>query len=137
LKWGVEGLLLGNFLGYLGMVPVAAFMQRRFVLPSIDWNLVRPMLRFAIPTIPIAVAFQALTLIDRTIISRVVGLDELGVYGLAARFAAVVLIVVTALQLSWQPFAYSIKDDDEARRSYAIVTTWFAAGMGWIVSGMA
>lgn len=137
LGWGVEGLLLGNFLGYLAMVPVAGWMQRRYVWPALDRSLVRPMLRFAIPTIPIAVAFQALTLIDRTIISKVVGLDELGVYALAARFAAVVLIVVTALQLSWQPFAYSIKDDDEARRSYAIVTSWFAAGMGWIVSGMA
>jgi O-antigen/teichoic acid export membrane protein len=137
LKWGVEGLLLGNFLGYLAMVPIAALMQRRYVVPAIDRELARAMLRFAVPTIPIAVAFQALTLIDRTILSRTVGLDELGVYGLAARFAGVVLIVVTALQLSWQPFAYSIKDDDEARRSYAIVTSWFAAGMGWIVSGMA
>ncbi|MCW2921745.1 MAG: polysaccharide biosynthesis protein [Thermoleophilia bacterium] len=137
LGWGVEGLLLGNFLGYLAMVPVAGWMQRRFVVPAIDWSLVKPMLRFAVPTIPIAVAFQALTMIDRTIISRNAGLDELGIYGLAARFAGVVLIVVTALQLSWQPFAYSIKDDGEAKRSYAIVTSWFAAGMGWIVSGMA
>ena len=137
LRWGVEGLLLGNFLGYLAMVPIAGWMQRRFLLPVLDRSLVRPMLRFALPTIPIAVAFQALTMIDRTIISRTVGLEELGVYGIAARFAGVVLIVVTALQLSWQPFAYSIKDDDEAKRSFAIVTSWFAAGMGWIVSGMA
>jgi O-antigen/teichoic acid export membrane protein len=137
LKWGVEGLLLGNFLGYLGLVPVAALMQRRYALPWIDRTLVKPMLRFALPTIPIAVAFQALTLIDRTIISRNVGLEEVGLYGLASRFSGVVLIAVTALQLSWQPFAYSIKDDDEARRSYAIVTSWFAAGMGWMVSGMA
>jgi O-antigen/teichoic acid export membrane protein len=137
LHWGVEGLLLGNFLGYLGLVPVAALMQRQYVVPLLDRSLVRPMLRFAIPTIPIAIAFQALTLIDRTVISRSAGLDDLGLYALAARFAGVVLIVVTALQLSWQPFAYSISDDDEARTSYAIVTSWFAAGMGWIVSGMA
>lgn len=137
LKWGVEGLLLGNFLGYLGMVPVAAFMQRSFMLPVIDTSLVRPMLRFAVPTIPIAVAFQSLTMIDRTTISRIAGLEDLGVYGVAARFAGVVMLVVTALQLSWQPFAYSIKDDGEARRSYAIVTTWFVAVMGWLVSGLA
>jgi O-antigen/teichoic acid export membrane protein len=138
LGMGVRGLLLGNFLGYLAVVPIAAWMQRSWLVPRIDRSLVRPMLRFALPTIPIAVAFQALTLIDRTAITRLGGgLEELGIYGLAARFAAVVLIAVTALQLSWQPFAYSIQDDDEARRSYAIVTSWFAAGMGWIVAGMA
>jgi O-antigen/teichoic acid export membrane protein len=137
LGLGVRGLLLGNFLGFLVVIPFAAWAQRAWVVPRIDRGLVRPMLRFALPTIPMAVAFQALTLIDRTVLSRQAGLDELGVYGIAARFAAIVLIVVTALQLSWQPFAYSIEDDDEARRSYAIVTTWFAAGMGWMVSGMA
>lgn len=137
LRWGVRGLLLGNFLGYLVVLPFAAWTQRRYLLPRIDRSLLQPMLRFALPTIPIAVAFQALVLIDRTVITRVVGLEELGIYGLAARFAAVVLIVVTALQLSWQPFAYSIADDDEARRSYAIVTSWFVAGMGWMVAGMA
>jgi O-antigen/teichoic acid export membrane protein len=136
LRLGVRGLLLGNFLGYLVMVPIAGWMQREYLVPRIDRALVRPMLRFALPTIPIAVAFQSLVLIDRTVLSRQAGLDELGVYGLAARFAAVVLIVVTALQLSWQPFAYSIKDDDEARRSYSIVTTWFVAGIGWMVAGM-
>ncbi|MCW2962534.1 MAG: polysaccharide biosynthesis protein [Thermoleophilia bacterium] len=137
LGWGVEGLLLGNFLGYLGLIPVAALMQRRLMVPVIDRELVRPMLRFAVPTIPIAIAYQGLTLIDRTIIQRVEGLEALGVYGVAARFSGVVLLVVTALQLSWQPFAYSIKDDGEARRAYALVTTWFAAVMGWLVSGLA
>lgn len=136
LGLGVRGLLLGNFLGYLVVVPIAIWMQRAWFVPKVDRRLVGPMLRFALPTIPIAVAFQSLTLIDRTVLSRQVGLDELGVYGLAARFAGVVLIVVTALQLSWQPFAYSIEDDEEARRSYAIVTSWFIAGMGWIVAGM-
>ncbi len=134
---GVRGLLLGNFLGYLVVVPFAMWSQKEWMVPRVDRRLIGPMLRFALPTIPMAVAFQSLTLIDRTILSRESGLTELGVYGLAARFAGVVLIVVTALQLSWQPFAYSIKDDDEARRSYAIVTSWFAAVMGWLVSGMA
>ncbi|MBC7460146.1 MAG: polysaccharide biosynthesis C-terminal domain-containing protein, partial [Thermoleophilia bacterium] len=41
------------------------------------------------------------------------------------------------LQLSWQPFAYSIEDDGEAKRSFAVVTTWFAAIMGWLVAGLA
>ncbi|MCW2956207.1 MAG: polysaccharide biosynthesis protein [Thermoleophilia bacterium] len=137
LGWGVEGLLLGNFLGYFAMIPVAAVMQRRLVLPVIDRSLVRPMLRFAVPTIPIAIAYQALTMIDRTVIQRVEGLEALGVYGVAARFSGVVLLVVTALQLSWQPFAYAIKDDGEARRAYAVVTSWFAAVMGWLVAGLA
>ena len=30
-------------------------------------------------------------------------------------------------QLAWPPLAYSIRDDDEARRAYAVIVTWFVA----------
>ncbi|MCW2950675.1 MAG: polysaccharide biosynthesis protein [Thermoleophilia bacterium] len=138
LKWGARGLLLGNFLGFLLLVPVAMAMQKAFVKPLLDWQIIKPMFAFALPTIPMAVAYQSLTLIDRSVIRHEGGgLDALGVYALAARFAGVVMLVVTALQLSWQPFAYSIEDDAEAKHSFAIVTTWFAAVMGWLVAGLA
>ena len=32
-------------------------------------------------------------------------------------------------QLAWPPLAYSIRDDDEARRAYAVIVTWFVAGL--------
>jgi O-antigen/teichoic acid export membrane protein len=136
LKWGIEGYLLGNFLGFLGLIPIAAIMQYRMMVPVADFSLVKPMLRFAVPTIPMAIAFQSLTLIDRTILAREKGFSDLGIYGFADKFAGVALLVVTALQLSWQPFAYSITDDGEAKRSYSIVTSWFAAVMGWLVVGI-
>ncbi|MBC7460034.1 MAG: oligosaccharide flippase family protein, partial [Thermoleophilia bacterium] len=138
LKWGARGLLLGNFMGFLVLVPVAMAMQRTFIKPLFEWRILKPMLKFALPTIPMAVAYQSLTLIDRSVIRHTGGgLDQLGVYALAAKFAGVVMLVVTALQLSWQPFAYSIEDDGEAKRSFAVVTTWFAAIMGWLVAGLA
>lgn len=137
LHWGAVGLLMGNFLASFVLIPVAAVMQGRMVVPRIDRSLVKPMLLFGIPTMPIAIANQGLTLIDRTVLARTVGLTELGLYAVASRIAQVVMLVVIALQLSWQPFAYGIRDDDEARRAYSLVMSWFCAVMGWLVAGMA
>ena len=39
-------------------------------------------------------------------------------------------------QLAWPPLAYSIRDDDEARRAYAVVVTWFVAACAFVVIGM-
>ena len=39
-------------------------------------------------------------------------------------------------QLAWPPLAYSIRDDDDARRAYAAVVTWFVVGGAFVVSGM-
>ena len=36
-------------------------------------------------------------------------------------------VLVRGFQLAWPPLAYSIVDDDEARRAYSLVFTWFAA----------
>jgi len=49
------------------------------------------------------------------------------VLGLGARVASVVMLMVTAFQLAWPPFAYGIVDDERARRTYRDVLTWWLA----------
>ena len=44
------------------------------------------------------------------------------------KFAQAVNVLVRGFQLAWPPLAYSIRDDDEARRAYAVVVTLFLAG---------
>ena len=36
-------------------------------------------------------------------------------------------MLVRGFQLAWPPLAYSVADDDEARRTYALIVTWFTA----------
>jgi O-antigen/teichoic acid export membrane protein len=45
-------------------------------------------------------------------------------------------VLVRGFQLAWPPLAYSISDDDEARRVYAVVVTWFVASCTFVVTGM-
>ena len=45
-------------------------------------------------------------------------------------------MLVRGFQLAWPPLAYSIRDDDEARRAYAAVVTWFVTGCAFVVTGM-
>ncbi len=133
LDWNAAGLLLGNFMGTFAMIPIVGFVQRKYLLPSLGQGLLRPMLRFGIPTMPMAIANQGLNLVDRTVLARSAGLTQLGLYSLGSRIAQIVMLVVIALQMSWQPFAYSITDDDEARATYAEVMSWFVAAIGWLV----
>jgi O-antigen/teichoic acid export membrane protein len=94
------------------------------------------MFRFGLPTMPAEVSLYALNFADRLIILRSVGAAEAGLYSLAVKFAQAINIVVRGFQLAWPPLAYSIRDDDEARRFYAKVATLFVAGCAFIVTGM-
>ena len=55
---------------------------------------------------------------------------------MAVKFAQAVNVLVRGFQLAWPPLAYSIRDDDEARRTYATVITLFLAGCTWLVVGL-
>ena len=68
--------------------------------------------------------------------SAPLGLAEAGLYSLAVKFAQAVNVLVRGFQLAWPPLAYSIRDDDEARRAYATVVTLFVAGCAFVVTGM-
>ena len=85
---------------------------------------------------PAEISIYSLAFIDRIIISHALGLAALGLYGLAFKFSQAIQVVVRGFQLAWPPLAYSIRDDDEARRTYAVVVTAFTALCGFIVVGM-
>jgi O-antigen/teichoic acid export membrane protein len=94
------------------------------------------MLRFGLPTMPAELSLYSLNFIDRIIIVRLAGLAEAGLYALAVKFAQAVNVLVRGFQLAWPPLAYSVTDDDEARRAYALIVTWFTALCAFVVVGM-
>jgi O-antigen/teichoic acid export membrane protein len=58
--------------------------------------------------------------------------------------ASAIILVLAAFRTAWPAFAYSIEDDDEAKRTYSfvltyivVVTSWMALGLGvlapWLV----
>ena len=93
-------------------------------------------MRFGLPTMPAELSLYLLNFVDRIIIVRSAGLAEAGLYSLAVKFAQAVNVLVRGFQLAWPPLAYSIRDDDEARRAYAAIVTWFVAGCAFVVTGM-
>lgn len=122
---GAKGLLLGNF-GASAVILAALFLVHRnrvTLVPS--GALLRPMLRFGLPTMPAEISLYALNFIDRIALVRFVGLAEAGLYSLAVKFSQVVTVVVRAFNLAWPPLAYSIRDDDEARRAYSVIVTYY------------
>jgi O-antigen/teichoic acid export membrane protein len=133
---GAFGLLLGSYLVGAAFVGVLIFEQRRRLTLRVDPPLLRRLLRFGLPTMPAEVSLYLLNFVDRLIIVHYVGLPEAGIYSVGVKFAQGVNVLVRGFQLAWPPLAYSIRDDDEARRTYATVITLFLAGCTWMVVGL-
>jgi O-antigen/teichoic acid export membrane protein len=133
---GARGLLLGSYASGAVFVVALAIVHRRRLSLLFDRALIRRLMRFGLPTMPAELSLYLLNFVDRIIIVRYAGLPEAGLYSLAVKFAQGVNVLVRGFQLAWPPLAYSIRDDDEARRVYAAVVTWFVAGCAFAVTGM-
>lgn len=133
---GARGLLLGSYATGAAFVLVLIALQWRRLSLRPEVPLLRRLFRFGLPTMPAEVSLYLLNFVDRLIIVRSLGLAEAGLYSLAVKFAQAVNVLVRGFQLAWPPLAYSIRDDDEARRVYATVVTLFVAGCAFVVTGM-
>ncbi len=137
---GANGYLLGNFAAS-GVVLLGLWWtlrERLGVVPDRGaLGELGAMLRFGLPTVPAEVSVFLLNVVDRFYLFRVESEGAAGLYSLAVKLAAVVVFTVRAFQYAWPPLAYSISDDDEARRVFAFVTTYYVLGTGIVVAGLA
>jgi O-antigen/teichoic acid export membrane protein len=135
LDTGARGYVAGNY------------VASTFVLFGLWWRLrdrfglrvrgIGPLLRFGLPTVPADMAVFALNVVDRAYLLQTQSKAAAGIYAASVKLATVVIVAVRGFQLAWPPLAYSITDDDEARRFYAAITTWYVALTGIVVAGLA
>jgi O-antigen/teichoic acid export membrane protein len=138
LDQGARGYLLGNYVG------------STIVLLGLWWTLhdrlggsvpgprvpLGPLLRFGVPTVPADATVFALNVVDRAYLLRTQSAAAAGLFALSVKLATAVIVAVRGFQLAWPPLAYSISDDDRARRFYATVTTWYVVVTGLVVAGL-
>ncbi len=136
LDLGAQGLLLGSYgTGVVFVGALIVYHHKRLSLVP-DRALTKRMMRFGLPTMPAELSLYSLSFIDRIIIARTLGLAEAGLYSLAIKVAQSVNVLVRGFQLAFPPLAYSIVDDDEARRAYSLVVTWFVVVMAVVITGI-
>ena len=133
---GAAAILIGNFAVGAAFLLWRLWMERRRLRLGIDPPLLRRMLRFGLPTMPAELTLYSLSFIDRILLVRLAGLAEAGLYALAIKFANGMQVLSRGFQLAFPPLAYSIADDDDARRAYSLVFTWFAAVCAFGVAGL-
>lgn len=136
LDMGAEGLLLGSYgTGVAFVAGLIVYHRKRLSLIP-DVPLLKRLMRFGLPTMPAELTLYSMSFIDMLIISRSIGYTEAGLYALAIKVAQSINVLVRGFQLAFPPLAYSIVDDDEARRAYSAVVTWFVVLMSLTITAI-
>lgn len=129
LDQGARGYVLGNYAASTVVLVVLWVRSRERVRPVVPRGL-GPLVRFGAPTIPADATVFALNVVDRAYLLRADSPGAAGLYAVGVKLATAVIVVVRGFQAAWPPLVYSIADDDEARRLYALITTLYVALVG-------
>jgi O-antigen/teichoic acid export membrane protein len=134
-KEGPIGIIVGNLSGTLIVWGILLAYRSEQLGFQWDGKLLRSMNRFGIPLMAAALAGWLLNWGDRLMLSKLLHgayrLTELGQYSLAYKISSAMVLIFTAFQIAWPAFAYSIEDDNEAKRTYSFVLTYLMLIAAW------
>jgi O-antigen/teichoic acid export membrane protein len=129
---GALGVIVGNLTGTLLVYLALLSVHRAQLGLEFSRPLLREMNRFGIPLVPAALALIAVNFSDRFFLVHLADLEEVGLYEIGVRVASAMVLLLTAFRTAWPAFAYSIEDEEEAKRTYAYVLTYLVAIASWL-----
>lgn len=121
----------------------AAFIQFLFIfifvyLPSLNgrfsFGLIKKMLKFGIPFLPAGLLFLVTELSDRYFILWFLGEAQVGIYSIAYKIGSIPLILISGINLAWQPFYIKHTDSSETRRLFGKIGTIISFGFIFLLT---
>jgi O-antigen/teichoic acid export membrane protein len=139
-KHGPLGIIVGNLSGTLVVFLALLGYRREQLGLQFDRKLLREIKRFGLPLMASALAMWVTNFGDRFMLTKLLhgsnALHQLGQYSLAYKISSAMILLITAFQVAWPAFAYSIEDEDEARRTYSYVLTYLMFIAAWVALGL-
>ena len=137
LDKGLRGYYLGFLLGGVAALGVALVAVRDDIRPTFDRRELRIMLAYGLPLVPLAASTWILQLVDRFFLLHYASVAEVGVYGIGARLANLLLLAVVTLGLAWTPFVFDLAsrepEEERAVRGRSLTYTAVLLGFGAVV----
>ena len=118
LKMGLAGVFLANLAGaILGYLVGLGYTLRRISFTFSKYWLTE-MLKFGLPMVPAGLAMWALNSSDRYFLNAFASTADVGIYNVGYKVGSLVTLVVSALQLAYPRFVFSIYNEKTNPQDY-------------------
>lgn len=114
-QMGVFGYALGTLGATLVTLALGLYLIRSQLARHASLTRLKACLRYAVPLTPAVLITWANGQFDRVILLTLAGMGVLGIYGAAARLAAVIALAVEVFRLAWMPLAMRQLDAQTTR----------------------
>lgn len=129
LDQGLTGLFTGSFVGGAAGSLVAYRYCRKSIVPRFNSKKLAAMLRFSAPLALSGLAVFAGRNVDRIVINELMTLEDVGFYAVAGRIAAVVSVLLAAVQASLLPLATALRQEARTPDDLGRIFRYFLAAV--------
>ncbi len=134
-KLGVEAIFISNLVASAFSLIVLLPEIIKNYLAVIDPELLKRMLKFALPYLPGSLAAMMVQMIDVPIMRELTNDSTVGIYRANYKLGIFMMLFVSMFQFAWQPFFLENAKEKNAKEIFAKVFTifLFAGGLIWIL----
>lgn len=91
----------------------------RLMRIKVDKQQLWAILKYAAPLVPASLAFWVIATSNRLFLTYFEGAGSAGLYGVAVKFATVITLLTSSVQMAWRPYTMSIKDRPDAEKIFS------------------
>ena len=130
---GVEGVLLANVIASIITLIISSYLLfNRFSIKTVDFNFIKPILKFGLPFFPAAIFAMILESADRFILSYLLNDHFVGIYSAGYKLGIFGLLIVMAFNMGWTPYFLEHGKEKNANNNFACIQTLFLGIMGFL-----
>lgn len=120
----VDYVFIANAMGsaatFILLIPALLKFKLRF-----DFELLKKMLRYSWPIAVAGIAYLINENLDKFLIKRIIGDQEMGVYSACYKLAIFMNLYIMAFRLGAEPFFFNYASNKNAKKTYAIIMNYF------------
>lgn len=131
----VESIFIAQIIANILASILGVYMARKSYGFLFVYEKFKEMISFSYPLVFSGVAVFIAVFIDRIAIKDLLGLDELGIYGVAYRFAAVASLVMIGFQSSLMPLVYKHYKEPNTSKDISKIFNIFSIFALFVVAG--
>jgi O-antigen/teichoic acid export membrane protein len=138
LEMGVAGLFAGAAAAAALVLPVRLYAVRHMLRPVFSLALLRRLLDYGVPLVPMSLAYWVFASSDRLLLARLSTMEQLGLFAVANSATSTLAFINSALGQAWSPHAYQAyqRDPEGARALYGQFMSYLLAALGLLCVGI-
>lgn len=140
----VDGIMYGRIISVAIVVILLIKPALKYTRITFNKKLLKEILTYAAPLVPASLAFWVIVNANVFFLKEFTSFREVGIYGTAIKFATLITLLTSGVQMAWRPFSMSLKDRKDspilfAKLYYGILLVgtigvlFIATCMPWII----